>query len=276
MMLIFEPTVTVVAKTQFDFTGLESWALQNGYGDLEENSPLCNLVESESYPSPELIAEFAGRFCYNSFSKGRPSDEYLANVVEMRHGSILEHVNFTFAISGVSRALTHELIRHRAGFAVSQESQRYVDAKDIKFVVPPLLLWQCSYNKEHPRIKRFEASCARALADYKLEQADYVAALNAVDDIKEKTVIKKRANEAARSVLPNSCETKLTWTGNMRALRHVLELRGDSHADLEIRRLAAELAQLMLLEAPYTFNDITIYHDGDFGVPVTTVKTTKV
>lgn len=279
--LMTAPVVHVLAHTGFDAGGLNTWMEFRGFGDAVtfEASPIKKIAEGSNVTAnadqAEIVAEVAGRFCYNSFQKGRDSAEYLANVVEMQHGSVLEHVNYTFLIEGVSRALTHELIRHRAGFAVSQESQRYVDAKDISFVVPPLMLHQCGNDLDHPRIQKFAERCERALGDYKAEQEAYADELEAADDVKTKTVIKKRANEAARSVLPNASETKLTWTGNLRALRHFIELRGDDHADLEIRRLATAIAEIMIERAPFAFFDVQTF-EGDFGVGVVAVENHKV
>lgn len=282
-LLITQPTVHVVAHVGFDNAGLGSWIEFKGLdqSELYQGSPIQKIQDGSNIiagaDQAEIVAELAGRACYGSYLKGRSSGEFIANVVEMEHGSVLEHVNYTFVIEGVSRSLTHELIRHRAGAAVSQESQRYVDAADIRFIVPPLLLDQCNGDLNHERIQTFAARCERALGDYKEEQAAYVAELEALpaDDVKSRTVIKKRANEAARSLLPNCAETKLTWTGNLRTLRHVVALRGDEHADLEIRRLATVLAEIMIERAPYAFFDIHT-EEGDFGVGVVKSQHPKV
>ena len=86
----------------------------------------------------EVIAEAAGRTCYMSFGKGRKTNaDYLERIISSHHGSVLEHAVWNFLITGISRSLTHELIRHRAGFGYSQLSQRYVDESDAHYVVPP-------------------------------------------------------------------------------------------------------------------------------------------
>jgi thymidylate synthase (FAD) len=287
--LIDSPAVFVVGQTSFNLTGLQGWVVFNELDKADSyiGSPLQHIVDgdnlvSEQHAHGELMAEFAGRFCYNSFLKGRESDEYLANVIEMRHGSVLEHVTLNLAIQGVSRSLTHELIRHRAGFAVSQESQRYVDAKDMKWVVPPILLDIAKGDLDHPLIQSFMIGCERDLGDYVELQTGIFEALmaeraaNALPDgVKVRTMMKKRANEAARSRLPNASETKLTWTGNLRALRHFCELRGDEFADLEIRRLATVIAETVMDVAPYTFHDMKT-HDGSHNVGTVSVEHTKV
>lgn len=287
--MITAPKVFIIGSTQFDHEGLEAWVQDRGFRDDErfEGSPLQNILNggvrlTEEQSDAELLSELAGRFCYNSMMKGRSSQEYLKNVIEMQHGSVLEHVTFNMIIEGVSRSLTHELIRHRAGFAPSQESQRYVDAKDINFVVPPLLLFQCNDDLNHPRIIAFMERCERELGFYIEEQQGYMDAFEAEAEglgkeltVKDKTLLKKRANEAARSVLPNAAETRLTWTGNLRALRHLFELRGDTFADLEIRRLACAMADKIIDKAPYTFFDTEIRR-GDYGVNTIAVGHHKV
>ena len=90
----------------------------------------------------ERLAEFAGRLCYMSQRNpaSRTTRDYLENIKKQGHGSVLEHANYSLLLEGVSRSLTHELVRHRAGFAFSQLSQRYVDESDANFVVPPAII----------------------------------------------------------------------------------------------------------------------------------------
>ena len=173
-----------------------------------------------------FLVEWAGRCCYNSYEKGRPHEEYIRHLIESGHHSVLEHVSFTFNISGVSRTLTHELIRHRVGTAYSQQSQRYVDASNVNFVVPPLFL---SKDMKLQRMA-FEQSCLASLEVYK-------GLLEKLKDPKHLLDLKQQ-REAARSVLPGATETQLVFTCNVRELRHIIKLRGSEHADAEIRRLA--------------------------------------
>ncbi|HST58632.1 MAG TPA: FAD-dependent thymidylate synthase, partial [Longimicrobium sp.] len=131
MQIIREPRVTLITRQEFLYPEHIDW-------------------ESDSEVAGEVVAEFAGRMCYLSFGEdaglegghksipGRTSNEaYLGNILQVKHGSVLEHAVWTVLIEGVSRSLTHELIRHRAGFGFSQLSQRYVDESHIGFVVPP-------------------------------------------------------------------------------------------------------------------------------------------
>jgi thymidylate synthase (FAD) len=258
---------------------LAHWAALEGLSDILEdtNTPLGQLYyqlrDDESVTSPlDLMGEFAGRHCYRSWEKGRETAQYINNIKEHGHGSVLEHASINLAISGVSRALTHELIRHRAGFGVSQESQRYVEAQDIQFVVPPLLL-DMTESLDDGLVKDWRNAQINSLDAYVEQLEHYKAYLE--DQGLPKRDAKKRAAEAARASLPNAAETRLVWTGNLRALRHFCELRGDPHADLEIRRLASVVAQVAKDAAPLTFSDIDL-EDGDFGVPTVTTEARKV
>ena len=291
--LIFAPSVTVIAKTAIINEALGEWADEHGlHKELgNEATPLGamyhKLSDDELTGALEMIPEFAGRFCYRSFAKGRNTHEYLTNIMEMMHGSVLEHTTISFAISGVSRSLTHEMARHRAGVAVSQESQRYVDAKDMRFVVPPLLIDMAKGEKEGDGglITDFRDDCELALERYiawqktfgRIIEEDIKAASN-VGAVKLKTQAKKRINEAARSVLPNAAETRFVWTLNLRALRHALEMRGGIGADLEFRRLCYFMLMALKPHLKTINADFKVHapQTGDFGVPSLTCSYSKV
>lgn len=213
----------------------------------------------EGEDNAEVLTEFAGRLCYLSFGAGEldghktqagrtDNQSYLENIITTGHGSVLEHGVFSLLIEGVSRSLSHELVRHRAGFGFSQLSQRYVDETQVAFVVPPELLESAKHNGEAWHI--WLSSCQAALQDYQ-----------SLTDELEKTVPtdipkrdrRKRVRQTARSVLPNSTETKLVVTGNVRAWRHFIEMRAAAAADLEIRRLAVEVYRILATEAPNLF-----------------------
>jgi thymidylate synthase (FAD) len=257
--LVFAPGVAMVANTVFVNAGLDDAIVLSGAEDIAiiPGTPLFDLVgrvyenDNERGGNGDDLAEFGGRQCYRSWRKGRGNAEYIANVQAMGHGSVFEHASMAFQLTGVSRSLTHELIRHRVGTAYSQESQRYVDAKDIRFVVPPLIA--NSYDPEASEgvawklMMKFRESCQRALDDYieiqpmLKELCEQAHAAADAGDVKLATSAQKRANEAARAVLPNATETRLLFTVNLRQMFHMLTLRGGEPADLEIRRLAVAL-----------------------------------
>ncbi|MEE7460657.1 thymidylate synthase (FAD) [Methylobacterium fujisawaense] len=219
--------------------------------------------------SIDALPEFGGRFCYRSWEKGRSRPEYLQNIVESAHGSVLHHSTVSFAISGVSRSLSLELLRHHAGADPSQESQRYVDAADVRFVVPPLILALSDEPGSEYLLAGFKDRCERALASYEDQQLVLRGLLEPTDKeagqlaVKLGTMRKKRILEGARSHLPNCAETRLLWTMNLRAARHVCALRGGEGADLEIRRLAVVFTRILQQLAPHTFYDFEVYGAPD-------------
>jgi thymidylate synthase (FAD) len=204
----------------------------------------------------ERLAEFAGRLCYMSQTNPakRATRDYLENIKRQAHGSVLEHANYSLLLEGVSRSLTHELVRHRAGFAYSQLSQRYVDESSANFVVPPAVIGD-------------EALEAAWREQVEAAQRSYVALVEELMGrygwVADKVHRRKMAREAARSVLPNSTETKIVVTGNARAWRTMLELRSGEGAELEIRRAAVALLRLLQAEAPGFFSDFEIYQAED-------------
>jgi thymidylate synthase (FAD) len=204
----------------------------------------------------ERLAEFAGRLCYMSQKNpaNRETREYLENIKKQGHGSVLEHSNYSLLLEGVSRSLTHELVRHRAGFAYSQLSQRYVDESQANFVVPPAIVGDEPLEKEwRTQIDEAQRSYVR-LVEHLMERYGWVG---------DKVHRRKMAREAARGVLPNSTETKIVVTANARAWRTMLELRSSEGAELEIRRCAVAILELLRKESPAFFSDFEIYQAED-------------
>jgi thymidylate synthase (FAD) len=204
----------------------------------------------------ERLAEFAGRLCYMSQHNPakRETREYLENIKKQGHGSVLEHANYSILLEGVSRSLTHELVRHRAGWGYSQLSQRYVDESEASFVVPPAIVGE-------PELEAaWRAQVEAAQAVYVALVAQLMERYGWVDDRVHR---RKMAREAARAVLPNATETKIVVTANARAWRTMLELRSSEAAELEIRRLAVAVLRLLAAEAPSFFSDFEIYTAAD-------------
>lgn len=243
MKLWTAPQLTVLASPTFAMPA--AWPIQ--------------WPDDNAATDAEALGEYAGRLCYLSQHNParKTTAEYTRTILEHGHGSVLEHASISVLIEGVSRALTHELIRHRAGTAVSQVSQRFVDSSDADFVIPPLLL------TNPDALDQWSTAMAAALSRYHT----LVETLRADPSLSHlsPTLARKRAREAARGVLPNSTETKLVWTANLRALRHVITLRGDISADLEIHRFAAALLDTVRPFAPAVFADFAADHDGSLA-----------
>lgn len=215
--------------------------------------------ETDSEVAAEAIAETAGRVCYMSFAKPRPGGNaaYLGHIKEVGHGSVFEHAVWSFVITGVSRSLTHELVRHRAGWAYSQLSQRYVDESVAEYVEPDIIAQDAELHAIWLDAVRHAHACYVKLAEaLNAKLADPAAATAALlPPDADRTLRRKTARQAARSVLPNATETKITVTANARALRHFLEQRGSVHAEPEIRKLANAMLDILAKDAPNLFGD---------------------
>jgi thymidylate synthase (FAD) len=237
-MIFLEPRVTVLSRPAFAEPG---------------HLPVQWLGESTD---GERLAEFAGRLCYMSQKNpaSRTTADYLENIKKQGHGSVLEHANYSLLLEGVSRSLTHELVRHRAGFAYSQLSQRYVDESQADFVMPPAIIGDEALEKAWT--EQVEAA-----------QKSYVALVEQLMSryawVPDKVHRRKMAREAARGVLPNSTETKIVVTANARGWRTMLELRSSEGAEFEIRRCAIMILRTLQNEAPAFFSDFEVYPAAD-------------
>lgn len=196
----------------------------------------------------EKLCEVAGRVCYMSFAKPRPggNSAYIHHLLEVGHGSVLEHAVFNLLITGASRSFTHELVRHRAGFGYSQLSQRYVDESTADFVEPDCIA-------EDPEL---HAVWLQAIEHCHQAYCTLVDGLmSKFAGVEDRTLRRKMARQAARSVLPNATETKIFVTANARAWRHFIEMRCSEFAEVEIRKVAAAVLRILQKEAPNLFGD---------------------
>ncbi|MFI5907312.1 FAD-dependent thymidylate synthase [Dactylosporangium sp. NPDC051541] len=205
----------------------------------------------------EGLAEFAGRACYQSWSKPNPATAtnagYLKHILEVGHLSVLEHGTVTFYLTGVSRSFTHELVRHRH-FSFSQLSQRYVPGREQAMVEPAVIA-------EDPALhKTFVEAGEAALRAYN----ELLEGLEAkFSDVENKTSRRKQARQAARAVLPNAAETRIVVTGNYRAWRHFVTMRASEGADVEIREVAVACLRELQRIAPSVFGDFQITELAD-------------
>lgn len=208
----------------------------------------------------ERLVEFSGRTCYMSFGNRQSpgtTAEYIQKLIRNGHESVLEHATWTVLLSGVSRAFTHQLVRHRIGFSYSQLSQQYHDESDTRFVRPAELaklpdiaeIWEKAINETK-------------LAYRKIIDGLVVSALS--DDRREAL---RSMRSAARSVLPNATETVIVTTFNARSLRHFLAIRGNIIGDTEMRCVAAAWLEAIKPEGPTLFFDFSIEYGAD-GLPL--------
>lgn len=212
-----------------------------------EYLPIPGLGFETDADGGQALSEFAGRACYESWDKPNPATatnaSYLAHILDVGHLSVLEHGTVTLYITGISRSVTHELIRHRH-FSYSQLSQRQ-PVTDV--VVPDLIAASPALTE------RFEQAAHAA-------QTAFEELIEAMEDDPELTSSAKRkeARQAARSVLPNATRTAIVVTGNYRAWRHFIGMRGTDAADPELRGLAIDVLTTMQEIAPNVFADFRV------------------
>lgn len=179
-------------------------------------------------PGAEELIESAARVCYKTDSNAETRTKFLRNIIRRGHLSVVEHATATFRISGVSRSLTHQLVRHRMA-SYSQESQRYVKADKPEYITPPSIL-------SNPRLAYRYTHAIRDLY--------YLYRYMIKEGIKP---------EDARFVLPNATTTTIVMTANFREWLHFINLRTDSHAQWEIRELAERIQETLEAKAPSIF-----------------------
>jgi thymidylate synthase (FAD) len=250
------PSVFLIARPALDVEGMRAY-LQDVGG---ESWLQRRLDEAEGHPNGgELVVEFGGRACYRSWEPGLNPNvsrvrtdqrEYFENILRSAHGSVLEHANYSFALRNVSRVFTHELVRHRAGSAFSQESLRYVRLADIGFRVPPAL----------EPVREQVLSIVEQLEEFQIS----AAAKLGIDEEGVPFHVKKEVTSALRRLAPIGLSTDIIWTANARTLRHVIEMRTAEGAEEELRQVFDTVAQMMLAEAPGLFQDFTRQDDGSW------------
>jgi thymidylate synthase (FAD) len=259
------PGVVVLAKPQTNVAGLE--------GFLEGFEPGLNFPDYVNDPTPlpgsSQLCKISGQVCYASFGERRTRNDnaaaYFERLTSAGHGSVLEHSSFSFLLYGISRSVTHELVRHRAGAAFSQISQRYVSGSVLRFVERP------EYQEDRVLHRLFEERADRAAAEYEamaerlLERQEGGASMLTADF---KTDARKKVQQTARSLLPNETEAPMVFTGNVRALRHIIEMRADAHAESEIRNLALRIFLCLQTVDSILFGDYELAElpDGTYTV----------
>lgn len=208
--------------------------------------------EADTSAAPgEALVEFAGRACYQSWDKPNPAtatnEKYLAHLIRQGHGSVYEHAVVTFYFTGVSRSFTHELIRHRH-FSYSELSQRYVDMENAPWVMHPV---------------RFDDDAEAA----SLVQDVVTLSRQVYQKLTDRYLLqgrrRKQAREAAREIITNNTETRIVVTGNIRAWRHFLAMRGTAQADQEMCRVAVEVGRQLSEHLPSMFQDMRIVTEDD-------------
>lgn len=219
-------------------------------------------VELIAYtPNPEQVVAAAAKLCYSAVGVDQlmedltpeKSTKFLKMLSSMGHQSPIEHANFTFAIEGVSRSLLAQLTRHRIA-SYSVQSQRYVRLDDFKFVIPPEVEADPVSKERFLAAMREEGEHYLKIAQSLQEKHKAELMAQGMDEKTADSKAEKMANEDARFVLPNACETKLVMTMNARSLYNFFALRCCNRAQWEIRALAKEMYKLVYAVAPTLFD----------------------
>jgi len=246
-----EPEVFLVARPKVDYDAMADYLREVGgerWLERIDRDQLGNDAQD--------LAEFAGKMCYRSWEPGlNPNvrkvrddqDAYLQNILRQQHGSVLEHVSFTFVLHNVSRVFTHELVRHRPGTAVSQESLRYVRLDELPF-------WFPDWAREDAELMKRATALLGELEHFQQWMAGHFG----LDDDDTKMHEKKHKTSFMRRFAPEGLATGLVWTANIRTLRHTIEARTDQGAEEEIRLVFGKIGDLMRAEAPALFGDYTV------------------
>lgn len=259
-----EPKIRLIAQTHVNWN--EVWE----YLDEVDGLDWLNRVHHPSRDDVhdhdgQLLAEFAGRMCYRSWAPGlnanvtkvrEDSADYHRNTLASGHGSIYEHASYTFLFQDVSRVFTHELVRHRAGVAISQESLRYVRLTDLGFRIPDVL----DAGGTHAGMRDAIVNLVETLEDFQLTASDVFQ----LDAEGVSFAYKKEVTSALRRLAPLGLSTNILWTANLRTLRHVIAMRTAAGAEEEIRTVFQRVAMMMHEIEPLVFQDMRGSADGSF------------
>lgn len=250
------PMVYLVGKTSLVTEGLKAYLADIGSPDWQIDPDVSDA---------ENLIEAAGRICYRSWQEYDPSkplatnpnvskvrkgnDVYIRNVLENRHGSILEHTTMSFICRNVSRIFTHELVRHRAGMAYSQESLRYVRLDEIPFYLPEAAKGNKKALEKYKNVIKY------------LEEAQAeLATIFNIESIRNFHT-KKELTSMFRRLLPEGIATSIFVTGNLRAWRHIIAMRTSTAAEAEIRIVLDQIARICKREYPNVFQDMQYNHE---------------
>ncbi|MCL4217391.1 MAG: FAD-dependent thymidylate synthase [Candidatus Hydrogenedentes bacterium] len=241
-MQVVEPKVFLIGETRIIEDGLEAYFKHAGVTQWETDAPT----------DAEKLCEVYGRMCYRSFEPGlnpnvtkirKGNDIYLKNILKSGHGSVVEHPVLNFIFADVSRVFTHELVRHRAGTAISQESLRYVRLDRLSAYVPTHI------GEDEKGMEIF----VKTIEQLELVQQQLAEAFNVAEEPSFDR--KKKLTSAFRRVAPMGVATSIGWSCNFRTLRHVIEMRTDPHAEEELRVVFGKVFEVVRDRYPNLMGD---------------------
>lgn len=256
MSEFIKPTVHLIAYTMVDEQEIRRYI----------DSIDAGSWDTDAKTDAEYLIEVAGRLCYASWTAGgqnrnitrvrEGNKSYIDNIIKSKHGSCVEHASCTFIFANVSRVFCAELARHRAGCAVSEASLRFIRLDQLKAFEPAIL--EETVGPEH-----FDYFLSRLelMEKWQVEMAEMF-------DLDNKSFEdKKKITSAMRRLAPLGLSTNIMWTANIRALRHVLELRTSIHAEEEIRKIMDQVGYILQEKYPVLFGDFTRNADAEWITP---------
>lgn len=259
-----EPKVFKIGETTIDREGLTAFLKALGADEWMEQQPWYGSEALEDVDPGTVLIEIAGRSCYKSFGVGlnpnitrirKNSKEYIENVLVKGDGSIFEHAGCSFGLLDCSRIFTHELVRHRVGVAISQESLRYVRPRELRMVMVP--------GSELSKLENLDD----VTRELEAHEQQYLKLAESLITTKMKFDEKKAWTSALRRLLPDGMATNIVWTANHRALRWVLEMRTSPGAEVEMRYVFDKVGQILKKDYPRIYGDFvrTPHADGVGG-----------
>ena len=258
---IIEPKVFLIGESQVNRKGLQDFLSHMGASEWT----------SDASTDVELLTEVYGRSCYKSFgtelnpniTRVRGSNQsYISNIIDKGDGSVLEHGVANFFFCDVSRVFTHELVRHRVGTAMSQESLRYVRLTDLDWYAPVCI-------QEDEQAMTMFTKTFEQLSQLQREMSE-IFDLDGPGSFDRK----KKITSAMRRIAPIGLATNIGWSTNFRNLRHVIEMRTSPWAEEEIRLVFGKVAEIAIKRWGNLFSDYNI--EIIDGLPYYTTKNNKV
>ncbi len=254
--IIERPEVFLVGLPSLDWTEIRRYLDKVSARTDSDATSWADRVQSDgSVPDGDALVEFGGRLCYRSWVPGaninvtrvrEDSEQYLGNILKSGHGSVAEHPSYSFVFDDVSRVFTHEMVRHRAGVAVSQESMRFVRLTDIPF-------WFPKWARDDHELMDRSIQLLNKMEDHQTWMANHFG----LDDEGVNFSEKKHKTSFMRRFAPDGVATGMLCTINVRSIRHIVYMRTALGAEEEIRLVMDDVANLALKVTPNLMQDYT-------------------
>lgn len=256
--MLVNPHVFPVIRSVIDEEGVREWLAYLGVKSYDLPS------DQEKIDMGAALVRLCAKRCYMSFEVGlnpnitRVRDDlaaFIVNILEISHGSILEHISYSFALEGVSRVFTAEMNRHRAGTAISEGSMRYIAFVDIPFWMPTSIQ---NAEDDTPHIRLAKERTRNVFEKVFGQAQEYYAELQKIWNYREEVKVfseKKKLTSLFRRIVPIGVATGGVWTGNLRALRHIFTMRCSPAAEEEICLVASMMLKRMMECEPLIFGD---------------------